>query len=197
LRQGAFSNATTQLEHIATLFASNTNTSYEEQQEMENLLAFYELSIALAQQQGGMYSADSLQLIQLNEIASTPTLAGRQAKAIIQFRNEEQPYFNGEEAYFPKSMTAEEGHDLLTVGEIASLFDVFPNPAQDEVTIRVKDIEQTYSIIITDINGKIMSIHSEITDFIQLDITQLSNGTYLIHLVDGETRIETKKLVKM
>lgn len=76
-------------------------------------------------------------------------------------------------------------------------FSVYPNPAQDEATIRVKDTERTYSIIITDLHGKIMSIHSEITDFIQLDIAQLSNGTYLVHLVEGETRIETKKLLKM
>ncbi|MCC5924895.1 MAG: T9SS type A sorting domain-containing protein [Crocinitomicaceae bacterium] len=50
--------------------------------------------------------------------------------------------------------------------------------------------------IITDIKGQIISIYANVADFVEVDISQLSSGVYLAHLVQGETRMETKKMVK-
>lgn len=72
---------------------------------------------------------------------------------------------------------------------------VYPNPAQDELNIKVPDaLNKQVSIVITDISGRVMiSQQSEWTqDVTQIGIGHLATGTYLVHIdVQGSSYQQT------
>ena len=85
----------------------------------------------------------------------------------------------------------------LNVDEfLGSKFNVFPNPATDVVTITNKENIGVQQIEIYDINGK--SVKSQNYDHeneIQLNISDLASGTYMLHVKTNQGTA-VKKLVK-
>lgn len=64
---------------------------------------------------------------------------------------------------------------------------IFPNPAQDELNVAVENLE-TYNVVITDLTGSIISKGENRT---RIDISNLSNGLYLIHIQDEKSSFNT------
>jgi hypothetical protein len=64
-----------------------------------------------------------------------------------------------------------------------SLFLLYPNPARDICNISVRD-NGVYSIIITDFYGKVFSQKSFSGNQYQINLQNLTNGSYLIFLTD-------------
>jgi len=81
-------------------------------------------------------------------------------------------------------------------GFISSKFNVFPNPATDVVTITNNENIGIEEILMYDINGKTVKEQKGKTENeIQLDVSNLSSGTYLLHIKTSQgTAI--KKLIK-
>ncbi|MBK7763721.1 MAG: VCBS repeat-containing protein [Bacteroidetes bacterium] len=71
-------------------------------------------------------------------------------------------------------------------------FDIFPNPAQQRLTITSK---QPGSIILYDVTGKRVQQYSKKAGSQQIDISNLSDGLYIINFI-SEHGVVTKKLVK-
>jgi hypothetical protein len=73
---------------------------------------------------------------------------------------------------------------------------IFPNPAQDYVTIASNNSNETVSITINDATGKTVIVKDVIitNNFGKLDL-DLVNGIYIIKLINKEQKHEFKKLV--
>jgi len=78
--------------------------------------------------------------------------------------------------------------------ENTSKFIVYPNPANNIITIASSGIE-TYKLSVTDLSGKVLIEKS--LDGIQntLDVSSLSNGVYFFTLNSGD-KVETVKIIK-
>ena len=96
------------------------------------------------------------------------------------------------------------GEVAQTISEIETIpFIIYPNPANDIVTIDItsqKNISVTINLL--NISGEIIlskeiNTTSGIAQTVSLDIKNLSSGTYIIQLSDGENILGEKKMVKM
>jgi len=75
-----------------------------------------------------------------------------------------------------------------------SAFEMYPNPASNEVTLSSGDIKADYLIL--DITGKkIMSGNTNAKEK-TIDISELNKGVYLVKFFTSEKYIGTKKLIK-
>ncbi len=83
-------------------------------------------------------------------------------------------------------------------GELAESGILFPNPADDEVTILYRtSLPLTVSVF--DIQGRLIQKENAIfgaTDQFTLNVSNLSQGIYFIDLFDGRNKVWTKKLLK-
>src|SRR5690554_6815958 len=79
---------------------------------------------------------------------------------------------------------------------VSEKFNIFPNPATDAVTISNSENIGIKELLIYDITGRQISIYSyKNENEVQLNIENLSSGTYFLHIVTDEGR-GFKKLVK-
>ena len=79
---------------------------------------------------------------------------------------------------------------------VKSCFTLYPNPADNQITIKSTRHSQEETIIrISDINGKLLSrVVLQGKDFLNLDVSDLSKGMYLI-LIQTTSDIEIQKLI--
>jgi hypothetical protein len=81
-----------------------------------------------------------------------------------------------------------------------SSWEVFPNPAGNEVTILLKGdyAAAETEIRITDINGKVMQVinNDQQGQLITVDLRSYAPGVYIVRLVDGENSDKFVRLVK-
>lgn len=78
-------------------------------------------------------------------------------------------------------------------------FSLFPNPANESLNIHFKEqVNQNYTICITDIHGKlIMSKACEIDSYNSvISLNNYTPGVYFLHLVKNNKRISTERFVK-
>lgn len=90
---------------------------------------------------------------------------------------------------------------VITSCENIDLFEAYPNPTSDDVTILVKggfSESETY-VSLMDINGKVIKsvpyIELKNNQFV-VDLSGLENGIYIVRLFDGITNSKMIKLVK-
>lgn len=76
-------------------------------------------------------------------------------------------------------------------------FSIYPNPANDKVTISLKEgTMDNFDITIVDIQGKVMSLPRAIHNTsIELNVSSLNSGLYFVRLKDDNTSAIVKKLV--
>ncbi|MFN3755247.1 T9SS type A sorting domain-containing protein [Flavobacterium sp.] len=85
---------------------------------------------------------------------------------------------------------------VINLVKIANGFAIIPNPSSSSIEIVMKDA-QFNKINITSIDGKmIMNRNVEMTDKMQLDVSNYANGVYIINITSEDGRIHTEKLVK-
>ena len=82
----------------------------------------------------------------------------------------------------------------------SNFISIFPNPSNGIFNIKVASImenEQTYSMQITDITGKVVHKKNSLfsNKFQEINLSHLSNGYYIVQIQIGE-RIETEKIIK-
>lgn len=79
---------------------------------------------------------------------------------------------------------------------------VFPNPVSNELNIQfqIPESKRSVQLIIMDLNGRTVQQRSLAGDIpnqqIQVDVSQLSNGFYFVHLITDETRLSKKFIVQ-
>ncbi|MBX2930396.1 MAG: T9SS type A sorting domain-containing protein [Chitinophagaceae bacterium] len=76
---------------------------------------------------------------------------------------------------------------------------MYPNPADKQVTLQLPqsaDNSITYNIKITDVTGKILLQQKVSGGTEQLNISRLSQGTYIVEIIDSKGKRTTEKLIK-
>ncbi|MDP3463740.1 MAG: T9SS type A sorting domain-containing protein [Bacteroidales bacterium] len=77
-------------------------------------------------------------------------------------------------------------------------FTLFPNPATDNLTITLPGSQQSGSIRLLDMNGKIVvnQQFESTSKFINVNIANLADGMYIVHMYDANKVLGSKQLVK-
>ncbi len=72
---------------------------------------------------------------------------------------------------------------------------ISPNPASSSFHISNLDLnsENTYSLRVTDLSGRTVKSYAQISQE-DVDIAELSNGLYIVNILEGDNRIYTSKL---
>lgn len=76
---------------------------------------------------------------------------------------------------------------------------LFPNPANEMVTVDLRGVNNAASILIMDNEGRLVARQDNITNEnqVQIDISFLSAGTYFVQVVAVSGEMKTMKLVKL
>ena len=72
-------------------------------------------------------------------------------------------------------------------------FVIYPNPSSGEVTVVVESLESDYSVIIRDINGKLLYMIAQQNGVSKLDLSQFENGIYFL-TINSETFSKTERI---
>ena len=67
-------------------------------------------------------------------------------------------------------------------------FKIYPNPANDWVSIELPDIEDTFEIIIRDLSGRIVFTETANRNLVSWDISIISNGIYMVSVYSSNTQ---------
>lgn len=76
-----------------------------------------------------------------------------------------------------------------------NLFSVYPNPANDKLIVGTDNIQENASLEIYDLKGQLMQKAIITNDVTELDLTELSNGMYVVKLLSNNT-VRVKKFIK-
>lgn len=80
----------------------------------------------------------------------------------------------------------------VSIDEFASMnISMYPNPASSTVMIKA---EGTYNYSIVDLTGNVLLSENNVNGAIQLDISNLSSGAYLVK-INNSINSETHKLI--
>lgn len=74
-------------------------------------------------------------------------------------------------------------------------FEILPNPNQGSFSIEIVKDYKEGRIEIYDVTGRLVHKQDVTKGLNKFDIPELTKGSYLVNLIDGETRITTEKLV--
>jgi hypothetical protein len=87
-----------------------------------------------------------------------------------------------------------QNQDKLGINELANTFQLFPNPATHEITLKGEGITQ---VEIYDVTGRKLSSHHLIPSSYQqtLNVSHLVSGVYLVKIFAANNQIVTKRLV--
>lgn len=86
--------------------------------------------------------------------------------------------------------------DPLSVDELAEAqVSVYPNPAQDVLTIRLEDVNHIASIELLDVSGKVILTLSATQSMTQVPLQELSRGVYVCR-ISQDRRTAIRKVIK-
>lgn len=84
-----------------------------------------------------------------------------------------------------------------TEEEIYASFSMYPNPAQDVLSINLANDGRTYGIQILTIDGKVVLDQSNLSDSThQLDVSYLTSGNYIVRIVGFDFHLFEKLIVQ-
>ena len=77
-------------------------------------------------------------------------------------------------------------------------FTVFPVPTDREITVNLDFVPATevLNMHITNLQGRLVKQVANINDRQRIDLSELPAGIYLLHLSDGQQRLQTQRIVK-
>ena len=101
------------------------------------------------------------------------------------------PYFEGKIGTYQLDIKVAYGNGIEESDE--SLFSVYPNPVQDMLNVDCKDIEQVS--LFNTVGQKIESFNTEDRDNVQIDLSGLPSGLYILQ-ANRQGRTLSRKIVK-
>jgi hypothetical protein len=183
------------LRNLATEMEDD-GTSCTKSCELNEYCDFQQSVFRIALREGGYFSMTAEERAALELMASSDARIAVNAAAILHFVDETLPEYEGEELVFPKSMTTEEEVEELVNSSINNLFAIHPNPSSGAVVFTIdKEEINGLDIIITDLQGKVMKIIPVNGHEVYDDLGTISDGVYLVHLVENGKIQSTKKLI--
>ncbi|WP_276134907.1 LamG-like jellyroll fold domain-containing protein [Polluticoccus soli] len=106
------------------------------------------------------------------------------------------------EDYQNKNSYDEGGHEdgLTAIGEIAKNMVLFPNPSDGRFAVKLPALGQEGQLVVRDITGKIVSMStvtsSDVEQILQIDLSNVAKGTYIIMVSSGDEMYKSSMLVQ-
>ncbi len=91
---------------------------------------------------------------------------------------------------------AASGPELVTKGNVERKVEIFPNPAQNLLNIRITGYKESAQVHLFDITGRELLYKNISKATSQMDISTLKQGIYLIRIFNGRDLILNSKIVK-
>lgn len=146
--------------------------------------------------EGVYYNLGDRDLRLLQEIAAKNLAISANAKAVLNFLDEKLPISQGYDAVFPKSMTTEEGKQMVEALVSKYGFEVAPNPTNGLVQFNLEGTDlENLSIVITDLQGKVIKSIIVDNQTVSYEFINVPHGIYLAHLVNNGQLDSTVKVV--
>lgn len=102
---------------------------------------------------------------------------------------------NGSGMYYIDDVQLIESTGVYTAEVLPQFVSIYPNPANDNLTVSIPDSWQNVICVITDMSGKSIMNEKLNSGINSKDLTMLSEGIYIIQLIHEETTY-TGKLIK-
>jgi Secretion system C-terminal sorting domain len=102
----------------------------------------------------------------------------------------ESPCHSGKTDYVASDETALEAATVPLVTEL------FPNPARGFATLRIADLEGTATIDVTDLSGRVLRQMKVDEAEMQLDLSAMSPGLYMVNIATAKARVSKKLVVQ-
>lgn len=170
--------------------------------ELIQFKAYYDLLIAVAEDERNIYQLNSEEISALQEIAATQTSAALAAQGILTLINGEVFDYVIERLEDDDLFTSNHASNALQKNESIqhNHFDVFPNPANNSFVVKYeidKDTQDERTIQLTDITGKIVfsKTIAKINGNIEISTASYSNGLYFIQLYSGSSIVAVTKII--
>jgi|GEM_PF-5462711 len=84
-----------------------------------------------------------------------------------------------------------------SVSEILKITSLFPNPSQNEITISLPVDLMSKSLVITDATGRTVKTLNTSSTQMNIDISELTSGTYFLEIRDNSRTISQTKFLKL
>jgi len=99
------------------------------------------------------------------------------------------------------SQGVQQPHKILTVGinetALNISLSIFPNPTTEYLTLQVKNYNnKKLSYQLFDIQGKLLGSKVITTSKTQINLSDLSTGTYLINVIQENIKVQAFKIIK-
>ena len=99
------------------------------------------------------------------------------------------------------SQGVQQPYEIITVGiketELNISLLIFPNPTADNLTLEIKDYNnEKLSFQLLDIQGKLLASEVITTSKTQINLSDLSTGTYLINLIQENRNAQSFIIIK-
>ena len=73
---------------------------------------------------------------------------------------------------------------------------IYPNPAVDQLNVRISDIDKANSYLMYDMSGKLIRQEAIRTKEFKISFSSLSTGNYMLVFTDRDRRLKTIKVQK-
>ena len=83
----------------------------------------------------------------------------------------------------------------LNLGENELNVQCFPNPATDQLSIIVIGLQSRMTLRLFDLSGKCILTHNILNENSTFDISSLAAGTYILELINGQTKLHHEKII--
>lgn len=88
--------------------------------------------------------------------------------------------------------------DILNINsETSNKFQIYPNPTNGLLTVKIEGLNEILEVIIKSIEGKTMKKEIMSNGSLEFDLSLYECGIYFIEIVQGNHKIHQKKLVKL
>ena len=171
------------------------NTDCKTCQDKLTFCDFQKLMFAVNSRQGGYFSLNEREKLQLEEIAESEAPIAANAHAILNFIDFNTQHLNGMDYLLPNGVVR--SYHLVTDDQKSeNKMLIYPNPANENITIEFSEIDENGSIQLLDIYGKlIMQTRTMNMNKIQIITSELPNGMYLIVFNNSSNETQSEKLV--
>ena len=86
--------------------------------------------------------------------------------------------------------------DCASIGENGMDVEVYPNPVQDVVFVKLANSDNDLTVQLLDLNGKVVTVEINLmSNVASINVAELASGIYFIEVSDGEN-IQNMKIVK-
>ena len=162
-----------------------TDREIDEVQDLISFISFYNNLRKVTKD--NIYNLNDFYIEQLKAYANKGGIAGAKANQLLYLNN---VIYKFEKVYKPSERM---GTRSISIGgefnESNPVFEIYPNPANDYLTVDYKLAEQKgdINIVIVDINGKPVYTKqlSSLEDIVLINVKDIKPGTYICNLFNG------------